>query len=97
MFKKNNHNFSFIKNTKELNEFIQKIKNKKIFFLDTEFDRKSTYKAIISFITVYDGKNIGVIDCLEKKFYFIKIFYFFLLIYAIKKVKFNLYKMQYTI
>ena len=76
MFKKNNHNFSFIKNTKELNEFIQKIKNKKIFFLDTEFDRKSTYKAIISFITVYDGKNIGVIDCLEKKFYFKKIFNF---------------------
>lgn len=76
MFKKNNHNFSFIKNTKELNEFIQKIKKRKIFFLDTEFDRRSTYKAIISFITVYDGENIGVIDCLEKKIYFKKIFNF---------------------
>ena len=76
MFKKNNHNFSFIKNTEELNEFIQKIKKKKIFFLDTEFDRRSTYKAIISFITVSDGENIGIIDCLEKKIQFKKIFNF---------------------
>jgi ribonuclease D len=76
MFKKNNHNFSFIKNTEELNEFIQKIKKKKIFFLDTEFDRRSTYKAIISFITVSDGENIGIIDCLEKKIKFKKIFNF---------------------
>ena len=29
MFKKNNHNFSFIKNNKELDQFIAKIKNKK--------------------------------------------------------------------
>jgi ribonuclease D len=76
MFKKNNHNFSFIKNTEELNEFIQKIKKKKNFFLDTEFDRRSTYKAIISFITVSDGENIGIIDCLEKKIKFKKIFNF---------------------
>ena len=76
MFKKNNHNFSFLKNNKELNRFIQKIKNKKIFFLDTEFDRRSTYKAIISFMTIYDGKNIAIIDCLEKKFDFKKVFKF---------------------
>jgi hypothetical protein len=33
MFKKNNHNFSFIRNNKELDQFITKIKNKKNFTL----------------------------------------------------------------
>jgi ribonuclease D len=74
MFKKNNHNFSFIKNNKELDQFIAKIKNKKKFFFDTEFERRSTYKAIISFIVIFDGKNIGIIDCLEKNINFKKIF-----------------------
>jgi ribonuclease D len=76
MFKKNNHNFSFIKNNKELDQFITKIKNKKKFFFDTEFERRSTYKAIISIIVIFDGKNIGIIDCLEKKINFKKIFKF---------------------
>ena len=76
MFKKNNHNFSFIKNNKELDQFIAKIKNKKKFYLDSEFERRSTYKAIISIIVIYDGKNIGIIDCLEKKINFKKIFKF---------------------
>ena len=76
MFKKNNHNFSFIKNNKELDQFIAKIKNKKKFFFDTEFERRSTYKAIISVIVIFDGKNIGIIDCLEKNINFIKIFKF---------------------
>ena len=74
MFKKNNHNFSFIKNNKELDQFITKIKNKKKFFFDTEFERRSTYKAIISVIVIFDGKNIGIIDCLEKNINFKKIF-----------------------
>jgi len=76
MFKKNNHNFSFIKNNKELDQFITKIKNKKKFFFDTEFERRSTYKAIISVIVIFDGKNIGIIDCLEKNINFKKIFKF---------------------
>ena len=76
MFKKNNHNFSFIKNNKELDQFITKIKNKKKFFFDTEFERKSTYKAIISVIVIFDGENIGIIDCLEKNINFKKIFKF---------------------
>ena len=76
MFKKNNHNFLFIKNTKELNQFIAKIKNKKKIYFDSEFERRSTYKAIISIIVIYDGKNIGIIDCLEKKINFKKIFKF---------------------
>jgi ribonuclease D len=76
MFKKNNHNFSFIKNNKELDQFISKIKNNKKFFFDTEFERRSTYKAIISVIVIFDGKNIGIIDCLEKNINFIKIFKF---------------------
>ena len=76
MFKKNNHNFSFIKNNKELDQFIAKIKNKKKFYFDSEFERRSTYKAIISIIVIYDGKNIGIIDCLEKKINFKKIFKF---------------------
>jgi hypothetical protein len=33
MFKKNNHNFLIIKNNKELDQFIAKIKNKKNFSL----------------------------------------------------------------
>ena len=76
MFKKNNHNFSLIKNNKELDQFIAKIKNKKKFYFDTEFERRSTYKAIISIVVIFDGKNIGVIDCLEKKINFNKIFRF---------------------
>ncbi len=74
MFKKNNHNFSLIRNNKELDQFITKIKNKKKFYFDTEFERRSTYKAIISIVVIFDGKNIGVIDCLEKKINFKKIF-----------------------
>ena len=74
MFKKNNHNFSLIRNNKELDQFIAKIKNKKKFYFDTEFERRSTYKAIISIVVIFDGKNIGVIDCLEKKINFKKIF-----------------------
>jgi len=76
MFKKNNHNFSLIRNNKELDQFIAKIKNKKKFYFDTEFERRSTYKAIISIVVIFDGKNIGVIDCLEKKLNFKKIFIF---------------------
>jgi ribonuclease D len=76
MFKKNNHNFSFIKNNKELDQFIAKIKNKKKIFFDTEFERRSTYKAIISIVVIFDGKNIGIIDCLEKNIKFKKIFKF---------------------
>jgi ribonuclease D len=76
MFKKNNHNFSFIKNNNELDQFIAKIKNKKKFFFDTEFERRKTYKAIISIIVISDGKNIGIIDCLEKNINFKKIFKF---------------------
>ena len=74
MFKKNNHNFSFIKNNKELDQFIAKIKNKKKFFFDTEFERRSTYKAIISVIVIFDGENIGIIDCSAKNINFKKIF-----------------------
>jgi hypothetical protein len=33
MLKKNNHNFSFIRNNEELDQFITKIKNKKNFIL----------------------------------------------------------------
>jgi len=51
MFKKNNHNFSLIKNNKELDQFLA---------------RRSTYQAIISIVVIFDGKNIGIIDCLEK-------------------------------
>ena len=74
MFKKNNHNFSLIKNNKELDQFIAKIKNNKKFFFDTEFERRSTYKAIISVIVIFDGENIGIIDCLAKNINFKKIF-----------------------
>jgi ribonuclease D len=76
MFKKNNHNFSLIKNNKELDQFLAKIKNKKKFFFDTEFERRSTYQAIISILVIFDGKNIGIIDCLEKNINFKKIFKF---------------------
>jgi ribonuclease D len=58
MFKKNNHNFSFIRNNKELDHFITKIKNKKKFYFDTEFERRSTYKAVLSIVVIFDGKNI---------------------------------------
>jgi ribonuclease D len=76
MFKKNNHNFSLIKNNKELDQFLAKIKNKKKIFFDTEFERRSTYQAIISIVVIFDGKNIGIIDCLEKNINYKKIFKF---------------------
>ena len=76
MFKKNNHNFLFIRNNKELDQFIAKIKNKKKIYFDTEFERRSTYKAVLSIVVIFDGKNIGIIDCLEKKINLKKIFKF---------------------
>jgi ribonuclease D len=76
MFKKNNQNFTYVRNNKELDQFITKIKNKKIFFIDTEFERRTTYKAIISIVVIFDGKNIGIIDCIESKINFRKIFQF---------------------
>jgi ribonuclease D len=76
MFKKNNHNFLFIRNNKELDQFIIKIKNKKKIYFDTEFERRSTYKAVLSIVVIFDGKNIGIIDCLEKKINLKKIFKF---------------------
>ena len=66
MFKKNNHNFSLIKNNKELDEFLVKIKNKKKFFFDTEFERRSTYQAIISIVVIFDGKNLVLLIVLRK-------------------------------
>jgi ribonuclease D len=61
MFKKNNHNFSFIRNNKELDQFITKIKNKKKFYFDTEFERRSTYKAVLSIVVILMGKILGLL------------------------------------
>ena len=71
MIKKNNKNLFIIQNNKDLDTLILKYKNSKIFYLDTEFDRKTTYKAILSFVVLFDGKTIGIIDCLEKKLNYI--------------------------
>jgi ribonuclease D len=76
MIKKNNKNLFIIQNNKDLDTLILKYKNSKIFYLDTEFDRKTTYKAIVSFVVLFDGKTIGIIDCLEKKLNYIKILKF---------------------
>jgi ribonuclease D len=61
MFKKNNHNFLFIRNNKELDQFIAKIKNKKKFYFDTEFERRSTYKAVLSIVVILMGKILGLL------------------------------------
>jgi ribonuclease D len=61
MFKKNNHNFSFIRNNKELDQFITKIKNKKKFYFDTEFEKRSTYKAVLSIVVILMGKILGLL------------------------------------
>ena len=55
---------------------MQKLKIKKKIFFDTEFERRSTYQAIISIVVIFDGKNIGIIDCLEKNINYKKIFKF---------------------
>lgn len=66
MFKKTIIISHLLETTKNQITLLQKLKIKKFYF-DTEFERRSTYKAIISIVVIFDGKNIGVIDCLEKK------------------------------
>ncbi len=68
MFFKNSENF-YIKNQEDLASLIVKIRQEKIFALDTEFTRESTYYPILSLIqiAVLDSngeKFLYIIDCL---------------------------------
>jgi len=56
-----------IDSEKKLNNFKKKIKKKKYLYLDTEFHRKNTYKATLSFITIYDGKSYYILDGIKNK------------------------------
>ena len=56
-----------IDSEKKLNNFKSKIKKKKYLYLDTEFSRKNTYKATLSFITIYDGKSYYILDAIKSK------------------------------
>ena len=56
-----------IDSQKKLNNFKSKIKKKKYLYLDTEFSRKNTYKATLSFITIYDGKSYYILDAIKSK------------------------------
>ncbi len=56
-----------IDSEKKLNNFKNKIKKKKYLYLDTEFNRKNTYKATLSFITIYDGNHIIFFDAIRAR------------------------------
>lgn len=56
-----------IETSKTLIKHCKILRKKKVIFIDTEFDRRSTYYSKLSFITISDGKKIIVIDCLSKE------------------------------
>ena len=56
-----------IDSEKKLNNFKNKIKKKKYLYLDTEFNRENTYKATLSFISIFDGKFYYILDALKYK------------------------------
>ena len=56
-----------IETNQSLEAYCKELSKKKIIFIDTEFDRRSTYFSKLSFITISDGKKTNIIDCLEKK------------------------------
>lgn len=54
-----------IKSEHEIANFCKIASNKKILFLDTEFDRKTTYYSKLSYISIYDGTKFWIIDALN--------------------------------
>ncbi len=54
-----------IKNNEDLINLCKLFKNKKVLFIDTEFDRKNTYFSKLSYITIYDGTRFWIIDALS--------------------------------
>ena len=56
-----------IETNQSLESYCKELSKKKIVFMDTEFDRRSTYFSKLSFITISDGKKTNIIDCLQKK------------------------------
>ena len=56
-----------IETNQSLESYCKELSLKKIVFMDTEFDRRSTYFSKLSFITISDGKKTNIIDCLQKK------------------------------
>ena len=54
-----------IKNNEDLINLCKLFKNKKVLFIDTEFDRKNTYFSKLSYITIYDGTRFCIIDALS--------------------------------
>ena len=56
-----------IETNQSLESYCKELSKKKNVFMDTEFDRRSTYFSKLSFITISDGKKTNIIDCLQKK------------------------------
>lgn len=54
----------FINTQKLLNEFCSKLLNSNIVSIDTEFERRNTYYAILSIIQIKSGEHIAVVDAL---------------------------------
>jgi len=54
-----------IKNNEDLINLCKLFENKKVLFIDTEFDRKNTYFSKLSYITIYDGTRFWIIDALS--------------------------------
>ena len=54
-----------IKNNEDLINLCELIKNKKVLYIDTEFDRKNTYFSKLSYITIYDGAKFWIVDALS--------------------------------
>ena len=56
-----------IETNQSLEAYCKELSKKRIVFMDTEFDRRSTYFSKSSFITISDGRKTNIIDCLQKK------------------------------
>jgi ribonuclease D len=59
---KNNSNAVMIVKKKQLVQFIEKIKDEKILFIDTEFHREKTYYATLCLIQIAAGDHLAAID-----------------------------------
>jgi ribonuclease D len=58
--------YQLIETQNQLNDFVNKIKNKAILAIDTEFMRRRTLYPEVALIQVYDGEHLALIDPLAE-------------------------------
>ncbi|WP_404344006.1 ribonuclease D [Pseudoalteromonas mariniglutinosa] len=58
--------YQLIENQNQLNDFVEKIKEKPVLAIDTEFMRRRTLFPEVALIQVYDGEHLALIDPLAE-------------------------------